>query len=176
MDKPSMSPKAHTTGQAGAAHATANIALDGVDIVDTTVNPQGVSSGTSTSDNGQIVAVASVGDGAIGAGNPVEVVDVDALTAADGAPEADIAAPPAVMHDSKQATTFDEFLTELLTVPSAGHGRANTAGAVLKRRTALIAAIKRLDEMGWERSSGGYKVPIGALLHANYMFTYQSSR
>lgn len=62
---------------------------------------------------------------------------------------------------AKTSETLQTFLRKLLNAPATSWGRANTAGDVLKRRKAVVSALERLEEMGWERSAGGYRVPDG---------------
>lgn len=66
---------------------------------------------------------------------------------------------------STQLTTdSDEFigwLRELIGAPKTGWGRANLIKEVLPRVKAIRAAMKKVSDLGWERSQGGYEVSAG---------------
>ncbi|KAM5531968.1 hypothetical protein V8D89_014368 [Ganoderma adspersum] len=58
-------------------------------------------------------------------------------------------------------TDSDEFigwLRELIGAPKTGWGRANLIKEVLPRVKAIRAAVKKVSDLGWERSQGGYEV------------------
>ena len=57
---------------------------------------------------------------------------------------------------------FILHLREFLDAPAVSKWRkATTAGDVLDRRLAVVRALTKLQDSGWEKSSGGFMVPKG---------------
>ncbi len=62
---------------------------------------------------------------------------------------------------TSSSDTLDAFLRNLLEASEITWGGATTAGEILKRHLAVVDALSKLSDLGWERSSGGYQVPEG---------------
>ncbi|KAL7277985.1 hypothetical protein ACG7TL_007938 [Trametes sanguinea] len=54
---------------------------------------------------------------------------------------------------------FIEYLRDLLEGPKNQWRKAKTVGHILQRRKAVERAMQVVEELGWEKSKGGYQIP-----------------
>lgn len=81
--------------------------------------------------------------------------------------------PVEVMTAKADEDVFILFLRDLLHGPPKDWKKATTAGDVLTRHLAVKAALRELDALGWNRSTGGYEIPSSML---SVTFRYHVTR